>query len=203
MMWTPCVAFADESAQPPATADGLEVDFGRGVRLFSADKSFSLTLRGRVQLLASGSFRDDPEHPRDLGFAVRRARLLITGDLPQHDLLLYLQLGLGPSDIEGELPVPLRDWVVAWTRLPSLSLRAGQMKVPYSRERIMSSSALEFVDRTIVNAELNLDRDIGLQLYSNDLGGFVGFIPVIKDGIFDKKSVIYVYIFKLVIFQYL
>jgi phosphate-selective porin OprO/OprP len=144
------------------------------------DGHFALTMRARVQLRASAVFRDEidafsaGEEPVDLLFQVRRARLLFIGNLPQHDLLLYLQLGLGPSDIDGENPIPLRDWVVAYNRWPSLSFRFGQMKVPYSRERLMSSSALEFTDRTVVNAAMNLDRDVGAQVYSNDVLGLGG-----------------------------
>ena len=38
----------------------------------------------------------------------------------------------------------------------------GQTKIKANRARINSSSALQFVDRSIVNSEFNLDRDFGL-----------------------------------------
>ena len=84
----------------------------------------------------------------------------------------YIQLGLAPSDMEADLLVPLRDAVVTWTPTRDLGLKIGQQKVPFNRERMVSSSAQQFPDRSITNAELTLDRDIGAQLFSNDLFGW-------------------------------
>lgn len=155
--------------QARSAADGLYVEFGRGVRMTSDDELFSLMLRGRVQTRAT--WRDGDGTDPDILFQIRRARLVLLGDLRDHDISLYVQLGLGASDIERDLPVPLRDAVVTWSGARDASVRAGQMKVPFSRERIISSSALQLADRSAVNAELNLDRDVGIQLYSSDLLG--------------------------------
>jgi phosphate-selective porin OprO and OprP len=43
--------------------------------------------------------------------------------------------------------------------------------VPFGRQRVISSSALQMVDRAIAVSELNLDRDVGLHLFSDDLFG--------------------------------
>ncbi len=152
--------------------DGLYVEFGRGVPLTPADSSFSLVLRGRLQLRAGYAGAEGPADEPDLNFQVRRARLVLLGDVEDRDLQLYLQLGFAPGDLEPDYEVPLRDAVVSWTRSRDLSVRVGQMKVPFSRQRLVSSSALQFADRAEVNAQLNLDRDVGLQLYSNDLFGW-------------------------------
>jgi phosphate-selective porin OprO/OprP len=45
------------------------------------------------------------------------------------------------------------------------------MKVPFSRQRVVSSSAQQMVDRSLVVTELNLDRDVGVQFFSKDLFG--------------------------------
>lgn len=45
------------------------------------------------------------------------------------------------------------------------------MKVPFARQRVVSSSALQMVDRSIVTSELNLDRDVGVQVFSKNLLG--------------------------------
>ena len=47
----------------------------------------------------------------------------------------------------------------------------GQYKVPFSLERSVSSGNLNLVDRSIVNKEFTVDRDIGLDLRSKDLFG--------------------------------
>ena len=39
----------------------------------------------------------------------------------------------------------------------------GQTKLPGNRERVISSMALQFVDRSLVNSRFNIDRDFGFQ----------------------------------------
>lgn len=39
----------------------------------------------------------------------------------------------------------------------------GQTKLPGNRERVISSMALQFVDRSNVNSKFNIDRDFGVQ----------------------------------------
>jgi hypothetical protein len=165
------LALADSGGAGDAA---VGVGLGRGVELRSAEDRFVLTVRGRVQLRASASVPGVEGDPADLAFQVRRARLVLRGALRDSDLDLYVQLGLAPQDLEPDLPVPIRDAAVTWSRLRDLQIRFGQMKVPFNRERVISSSALQLVDRSIANAELNLDRDVGLQLLSDDLFGLGG-----------------------------
>jgi hypothetical protein len=90
---------------------------------------------------------------------------------PSRDLQFVVQLGLAPQDMEPDLLVPVRDATMIWTPLRDLGVKFGQHKVPFNRERVVSSASLQFVDRSITNAELNLDRDVGVQLFSDDLLG--------------------------------
>ena len=174
---TPASELAEPVQEPRSlpqvnpAAQGLYVEFGRGVRLQGEDDNFSLTIRGRVQSRMTVNHDGDET---DTFFQVRRARLVLLGALPRYDLEMYVQLGVGASDLERDAPVPLRDAVITWTGHRDLSLRVGQMKVPFNRERIISSSALQLADRSLSNAELNLDRDVGVQLFSNDLFGLDG-----------------------------
>lgn len=153
-------------------ADGLYVELGRGIPLTDPGDPFELVLRGRLQVRATVAGNADA--PPDLTAEVRRARLVLLGQAREVPLAVYIQLGVGPSDLEDDLPVPLRDGVLTWNPARDLNVRVGQMKVPFSRQRVVSSSALQFVDRSVVNAELNLDRDMGIQAYANDLFGWDG-----------------------------
>ncbi len=101
-------------------------------------------------------------------------RLVFLGNLGSPHLQFYVQLGFAPGDLERDQPNPIRDAVITWLPTPSFGLRVGQTKVPFNRERVISSSALQLVDRSIVNAELNLDRDVGVQVFHNDLFGLDG-----------------------------
>jgi hypothetical protein len=53
--------------------------------------------------------------------------------------------------------------------VPSAVLVTGQYKVPFSRQRVVSSGALQMVDRSIVQSEFNLDRNVGLDVRSTSL----------------------------------
>lgn len=148
---------------------GVDAEFGRGISFVSDDGRYSMTLRGRIQPRLTVSDREDEEP--DIDFAIRRARLVFLGNLGSHHLQYYVQLGFAPLDLEPDQNIVLRDAVMTWSKWRDFNIRAGQAKVPFNRERVISSSALQLVDRSIVNAEFNLDRDIGVQVFSNDLFG--------------------------------
>lgn len=157
----------------------LTYQWGRGVT-FRAGPLFSLNLRARIQVQAFVSRPTDaavaagvPDGTTD-GILVRRMRLVFAGHLFSPKLTYYIQLGFATRDLESDLLVPLRDAYATWQPLRDLGIRFGQMKVPFGRQRVVSSSALEMVDRSIVVAELSLDRDVGVYLFSDDFLGQKG-----------------------------
>ncbi len=167
----------DTSApKDPVDGDGrflLDVRgaFGKGVRFRPPSDSFALELRARVQAQAAGVTGDgDPRAE----LMIRRLRLVIGGHALDRKFTYYIQLSLGPREFEPDFFVPLRDAFVTWHAHRDLNLRLGQMKVPFDRQRVVSSSALQLVDRSVVVGELNLDRDVGFQVYGNDLFGWDG-----------------------------
>ncbi|GAB4202779.1 MAG: porin [Sandaracinaceae bacterium] len=160
-----------EDPTPPVSAE-----WGRGLTFHSDDDLFSLQIRGRLQAQAFVESAVSTSDPASVDFMIRRARLTFRGHFLDPSIEYYVQLGLAPRDMEPDLLIPLRDAQIAWTGLRDLSIRAGVMKVPFSRERVISSGNLQLVDRSIVNAELSLDRDNGIQLYSNDLFGLGGYL---------------------------
>ncbi len=58
----------------------------------------------------------------------------------------------------------LRDYWLDFTNNAKLQPRLGQFKLPFNREFLTSTSALQFVDRSIVNEEFQLGRDVGVAL---------------------------------------
>lgn len=160
----------------PATSTSpkpvVEASFGKGITVRSDDGRFALQIRGRVQ--AQASVLTHEEAPPDVAMTLRRMRLTFRGNLFSRDLEYYIQLGFAPRDMEPDLLIPLRDAFISWKGLRDLNITFGQKKVPFNRERVTSSSSLQLVDRSISNAEFTLDRDIGLQLSSDDLGGLGG-----------------------------
>lgn len=148
---------------PPPVVD---VGLGRGVTIRSVDDSASLNIRARIQTRATVVDNPRDTAPDTSETLIRRARLVFQGNAMGPSLTYYVQLSFANLDNEADLRLPLRDAYVTWSGRRGLNLRVGQMKVPFSRQRVVSSSALQMVDRSIVVGELNLDRDVGVQLFS-------------------------------------
>jgi phosphate-selective porin OprO and OprP len=163
--------------EPPAKAAVVKAEFGRGVEITAADDSFSLQVRGRIQVRATETLaaesRDVPLEPIT-DVAIRRARLTFSGHALTKDLTYNIQLGFSNQDTESDLRLPLRDATLNYAAFRDLEVRVGQGKVQFGRQRVTSSGTFELVDRAIPVTELNLDRDVGLTLHSKDLGGVGG-----------------------------
>lgn len=157
----------EEEAAPTVT-----VRLGQGLRIESADGRFVMQLRGRAQLRYEGTFselRGNAEGSSQ--FQARRVRLLLQGHLFNEHWKYYIQLGFSNRDTESDLRLPLRDAYMTYDRVRDMNIRFGQGKVPYGRQRVVSSSALQFPDRSQATNEFNLDRDVGAQIFSQDLFG--------------------------------
>lgn len=145
---------------------------GTGLVFTSKDGDFSLAPRLRIQ------FRNELETEGDETtnvFGIRRARLQFKGHVFGKNNKLKAEFAFSPRDLSLRDGVPNRTPLLSWftehTQLRDLSLRIGQYKLLYSRQRVVSSGDQEFVDRTIAQGEFNLDRDIGFHFFSKDLFG--------------------------------
>ncbi|MBM4282164.1 MAG: hypothetical protein FJ137_15870 [Deltaproteobacteria bacterium] len=157
-------ASSDAPSAPPATTVSLAP--GQGLKAVLGDDAFTFQVRGRIQARAEA---ENDGEAGSVGFAVRRLRLVLVGDMLQKQFSYYVQLGLAPRDVESETPNVTRDAWVAWNATPAFRLRIGQMKVPFDRQRVTSSSALQFPERSGVVNELTLDRDLGVVAFSTPL----------------------------------
>lgn len=170
----------------------VEAALGEGVR-FSVGDRFSLQIRARMQL--QGGFSLPSANAVDAGaapvvttsFLARRVRLVLTGHAFTTKLRYYFQLGFSYRDMESDRLVAVRDAYMTWQPHRDIGIRWGQMKIPYGLQRVVSSSALQMVDRSVVTGELNLDRDVGVYLMSEDLGGLGGRL-MYQAGVFGGRG---------------
>jgi hypothetical protein len=106
---------------------------------------------------------------------LRRVRVVFSGWVFDKHTKFKLELAMSPNDMKfkdgNPTQTPLLDWYFDFTHLRDLSLRVGQYKVPFNRQRVISSGNLQFVDRSILNAEFNLDRDLGFEFFSKNFLG--------------------------------
>ena len=166
---------APTPATPPkAPHASVDAHWGEGVTVKSGD--FSLSIRGRVQARAE-AIVPTPESTvaRVNQLLIRRARLSLTARYTDV-WTMVVQLAFSVLDMEPDAPNVLRDAHLTWSGLRDLNIRVGQTKVPFGRQRVISSGNQQMVDRSIVVGELNLDRDVGILLRSDDLFGLGGVL---------------------------
>jgi phosphate-selective porin OprO and OprP len=174
--WSLAAVAADDEQMAEAPVGPADVVFrpGKGLVVSSADGRFALRSQWRMQLryVLTEPPGDDP---LEQAFQLRRARWTWSGHFFGEHNRFEFELNLSPQDVGlDELGVqngPLRDAFVQFTHLRDLTLAVGQMKVSYSRQFNVSSGDLMLVDRSAAHDEFSLDRDVGLQLTSDDLGG--------------------------------
>lgn len=168
---TPLLPAAPEP-EPQAPSETItKAEFGKGIVVGTADEAFTLNIRARMQFQAMYYDAHDDTAEDITQMQIRRARVVLQGNVYGSKLTYYFQLAFSNRDNESDVRLPLRDAYFTYEPHKSANLRFGQMKVPYGRQRVVSSSAQGMVDRSIVTTELNLDRDVGVQMFSKDLFG--------------------------------
>jgi len=150
-----------------------DAKFGKGLINFVAkDSSFSIKFAPRIQFLTTSNWKyeDNSLGSANTSFLVRRARLKFSGFAYSPKLTYKIELGLSNRDISGislytkNTPRIIMDAVLKWNFYGNFVLWAGQTKLPGNVERVISSANLQLVDRSILNATFNIDRDVGFQL---------------------------------------
>lgn len=148
--------------------------YGEGQGVEADDGSFGLKLRVRGQVRTTVVVPEEESADPSADFQMRRLRVAFDGHAFGQLVTWRVQLAFAPLDVDPVAPLPLRDAFFTVSPLRDIKIRAGQMKVPYGRQRVVSSGNLQMVDRSVATSELNLDRDVGVQLFSEDLGGLGG-----------------------------
>ncbi len=162
--------------------DASGFKLGKGLVVSSQDGDFGLETRLRAQFLytiASEQDDDGEWGPATEGLQIRRARLQFKGHFWGKHNKFKTEFAVSPRDVgvkdSSSSGTPstslLLDWYLDFDHVRDLSLRVGQYKVPFNRQRVISSGDLQLVDRSIVNSEFTVDRDIGLDIRSKDLFG--------------------------------
>lgn len=145
--------------------------FKNGIGIATPDSSYSVNIRFRMQNRAlMQTVSDDDLSPASFEARVRRCRLSFAGHMYNKKWSYYLQLSFSKGDMDWGMkdisdvnnsPNVVRDAIVYYTPNKNIQLGLGQTKLPGNRQRVVSSGALQFYDRSIANANFTLDRDFG------------------------------------------
>ena len=147
--------------------------FGKGLLNISGkDNTWSMNFAARVQYLTTTTWmkKNQGYSSPESNSLIRRSRLKFKGFAYHPNLTYKLELGFSNRDISGgsnytsNSPRIIIDASVRWKFNKNLWIQFGQAKLPGNIERIISSSKLALVDRSILNSKFNIDRDFGLQM---------------------------------------
>jgi len=167
----------EAAVAPPEARRGATLSFepGKGLVIESTDHRFGFLITAYIQLLAT--FARDPRASTTLShaFEIRRAHLRLLAHVFSEHNKMFINLGFSPRGLQvvdgHPTKTPLFDWGFEFDHLRNATFRAGQYRVPFSRERRVPITDLEFVDRSLANFEFNLDRDVGFDIRSDDIAG--------------------------------
>jgi len=145
---------------------------GKGVEINSADDKFQLRIRVRVQILYTyahdenlGTNEGDEPEANLQDFRLRRARFVFQGyAFGKHN---QYKLEIDPLRKDNVV----LDYYLDFTKNRDIEVRVGQYKISSNRTRVISSGDLQMVDRSQVNSEFSLDRDMSLDIRSRDFLG--------------------------------
>ena len=126
---------------------------GTGLTFQTADKNYKLRMRLRGQFLANYINPDGGDN-EGLGFRVRRLRVTWNGNAFAPWMKYKIQYALERT---GEL----KDMKLSFAKNRAFVPTIGQYKVPFNREELNSSSALQLVGSSILSDYFEYDRDIG------------------------------------------
>lgn len=135
-----------------------------------------------AQHVSDGSIGDNQ------GFIIRRARLILQGDMSDH-LAIYLQPDFAsavPGSTDSNQFAQIRDFYgdVHLDKTKIHRIRVGQSKIPYGWENMQSSSNRIPLDRTDpINSAARNERDLGVFYYWTPENAQKFYQSVLDDGV--------------------
>ncbi|MEK9629655.1 MAG: porin [Nitrospinota bacterium] len=146
----------------------------KGFHFESEDGDFSTNLQWRAQMRFSSGNRSDPTEESDFSgprtvqdFELRRVRMKIGGHGYKY-VKYYFEIDLQPSRSVSAAAANssgrVIDWRIDVQPYEWFGFRVGQWKINYNRERVDSSGRQTFVERSIVNREFTIDRQVGVMV---------------------------------------
>lgn len=151
------------------TDEKAYLNFKDGVGFMAPDSLFGMNIRFRMQNRIGFTIEDDYEDA-EYEAVVKRCRLRFDGFIIDSKLTYYLQLSFSRGDQDWDnshVPNVIRDAMVYYKFNKHFYIGLGQGKLPGNRQRVTSSGAQQFADRSTLNATFNIDRDFGLFGYYN------------------------------------
>lgn len=168
----------DEAATGAARTTPVVASGASGFSLTSGDKKFQLRIRANLQ--ADGRFYLSDNVEGNDTFLIRRLRPSFEGTLAEKFGFRIM------PDLAGS-SFTLLDAYATYAHSPAFNVLVGKTKTPFDLERLVSQTDLLFIERGYPTS-LGPNRDLGLQLFGDVLGGKLSYQLAWQNGVTDNGS---------------
>ena len=159
-LYTTCgVGWAVAEESGGEREDQVEVGYKNGLYFKRLDNSYLL----KMQFLFQPQYQYENATQNVNTFFVKRAQMRFSGH--SFGPRLKYKVMFEMPGTKGGTTMTLRDLWISWQCTPQVNLRVGQFFVFFDMENLQPSWSLQFVDRSIVNANLGFERDLGTEVY--------------------------------------
>ena len=177
---------------------GLKASYGKkGFQLETLGGNWLTQLQWRLQMRYTYPYAGDPrtishfKRRESSNFDMRRMRMKIGGHGYRPWIKYYFEVDLQPArdfdDGSTASSTRLIDWRATLDKYKWAMVRFGQWKINYNRERVDSSGRQQFVERSIVNRQFTVDRQVGALLMGRALPGTLADFNYYA-GVFNGKG---------------
>jgi phosphate-selective porin OprO/OprP len=150
-----------------------------GFSMSTADSNFVAELHGVLQFDNRSFFKDGGNNGTD-GFLLRRARPIFSGTV-FHDFDFNFTPDFGGSTVQ------IVDAYMNYRYNSAFQLEAGKFKSPVGLEALVADRDTLFNERSLAT-DLVPNRDVGLMLHGNVMGGAVSYGLGVFDGATDYNG---------------
>lgn len=176
------IEIKDETATAAAKAAPVLTAGASGFIFSSADKKFSLRVRGNIQADARHYFDEKlPTADAPDAFVLRRIRPAFEGTVAEKYTFRIM------PDFANNTVTLLDAWA-AYKHADWLTVLAGKTKSPFDLERLVSQTNMVFIERSYPT-QLGPNRDTGFQFSGDLASGRLTYQAAYLDGASDGGSV--------------
>ena len=139
----------------------IEIGYKKGLYIKTVDGSYSLKMHFLMQPQFYNLVADKVSDTNT--FTLRHGQIRLFGNFFDPKLKFRVMFELPGT--QGGATSNLRDMWVDWQWKKYFQIKTGQFLVFYDHENLEPTWALQFVDRSIINAILGFERDLGVDIH--------------------------------------
>jgi phosphate-selective porin OprO and OprP len=139
----------------------IEIGYKKGLYIKTVDGGYSLKMQFLIQ---SQFYNLVTDNVNDVNtFTLRHGQMRLFGNYFDSKLKYRVMFELPGT--QGGATSNLRDMWIDWQWKKYFQIKIGQFFVFYDHENLQPTWALQFVDRSIINAHLGFERDLGVDIH--------------------------------------